>query len=411
MLDASGTPKFVNSKAIDPIASRLEVPLDDFVSSLADDMPADVTQLLVDSSPRIDTVRRWVAPFTGTIRTTGPVALVDPDHYDGDGAQVSIEHHGAKVWSTVLDEGATSANPDTSFHVDAGDQVWFRVHVIKSAVGDHVTWDPTVTYVDAGASSWSTDAQGRSQSEYHASEDFTTFGRTGARTSLTDPGQTKVSVTLTPGEALSDDVQVVLVNGRGRGAGTTSHADDVAAAHHDVGDRVQDADCRRTVDQSGGQPNDTSDDFEESDWVEVHVISDSPVDPTRLGVEIALADLDPTAPEVQLNSTDQSVVEDLGVPLDIPVVPDVRVFGRSTLASAYVPWTAPKTGTAKLHVVLGGAGLTPSFSTEEGEEARSSDMAITVKRPTVGRVAKKTFVATEKDTSSCPSGGSTRTRP
>ena len=90
-------------------------------------------------------------------------------------------------------------------------------------------------------------------------------------------------------------------------------------------------------------------------------------------------------------------MEGLDVPLDIPVVPNVRVFGRSTLTSGYVPWTAPETGKAKLNVVLDCAGLTPSFSTKEGEDPRSSDVAITVKRPTVGRVAKKSFVATEKD--------------
>ncbi len=396
--DADWTPKFVNSETIAPIANRLEVPLDEFVSSLADEMPADVTKLLEDSSPRIDTVRRWVAPFTGTVKVTGAVGLVDPANYTGDGAQVSVEHHESTQWSHVLTKASPSAEPDgTPFQVTAGDQVWFRVHVIRTAAGDHVSWDPQVTYTDPGADTWSTDAQGRSQSAYQASSDFTTFGRTGARTTLTEPGQTKVTVALTPGRALSDDVTVELVDGRGRGDGAESTLTTLVAGTATAVTGTKTLTVTAPSTNPGPKPNDTSDDYQESDWIEVHVTSDSPVDPTALGVKVTLTDLAPTPPELKLGVEDAGTVKDLDVPLDVPVVPNVRVFGRTTLTSPYVPWTAPETGRATLRVRLDGAGLTPSFSTKKGEEARSSDIAITVKRPTAGRIAKTTFVATEKD--------------
>ncbi len=70
-----GTPTFIDSSLANRLSDRLEVPLDEFNSTNADTPVAEVAELLVNTSPRIDTVRRWLAPHDGTIRVTGNVAF------------------------------------------------------------------------------------------------------------------------------------------------------------------------------------------------------------------------------------------------------------------------------------------------------------------------------------------------
>ena len=74
VLDANGVPYFVDSSEAGLLENTLEVPLDALNSVLANAPVKEVADLLVNTSPRIDTVRRWLAPHTGTIRVKGTAA-------------------------------------------------------------------------------------------------------------------------------------------------------------------------------------------------------------------------------------------------------------------------------------------------------------------------------------------------
>ncbi|MGD8805602.1 MAG: SpvB/TcaC N-terminal domain-containing protein, partial [Chloroflexota bacterium] len=173
VLDDNGVPMFIDSSLADQLVDRLEVPLDAFDSTLANAPGEGVEDLLVNTSPRIDTVRRWLAPHTGTIRVQGTAELVTGDSYRGDGAQVTIENGGGQQWTAILNKDTISSTHDIELDVSAGEPVWFRLHVIDNAADDEVSWDPTITYLNGPNGSQlsaALDANGRSQVAFDASE-------------------------------------------------------------------------------------------------------------------------------------------------------------------------------------------------------------------------------------------------
>lgn len=388
----NGVPTFVDSSLADQLFDRLEVPLDPFDSTLANAPVEGVQELLVNTSPRIDTVRRWLAPHSGTIRVDGTASLVAGPAYRGDGAQVTIEHNGAQQWTSVLSQTVTSSNHSIELNVAAGDPVWFRLHVIDNAADDAVAWDPTIIYLDGPGGnilSAALDANGRSQVAYDASDDFTLFGRTGARTALSEPGDLTVNITVDTLAGLSDNVQVVLLHGHGNNppaehsvltvpqlsVGQTSGSVNLAIA------------APTTNDGDDGQAG-TEDDFEESDTLEVHVRSDSPVDPTAFSIEITT---DFTASDPNYVPPDPSgIPADAGVdiPLTIPIVPNVRVFARTDHTAPYVPVTSPdkdRMEAAIIEVALDGPAI------DDGNPEISSPAVLTVKKLGGGVVARQAF--------------------
>ena len=86
----------------------------------------------------------------------------------------------------------------------------------------------------------------------------------------------------------------------------------------------------------------TNDDFDESDYIEVQVFSDSPIDPTSFSIDITTTAPgfdDP--PELGDIPDAQADEEEVMIPLDIPIVPNVRVFSRTDHTAPYVPMTSP----------------------------------------------------------------------
>jgi hypothetical protein len=55
----------------------------------------------VDAFPLLDSVRRWVAPFDGTIRIAGGVKLADDAGTDekADGVRVAVQHENSELWA------------------------------------------------------------------------------------------------------------------------------------------------------------------------------------------------------------------------------------------------------------------------------------------------------------------------
>src|SRR5262249_7232461 len=105
----------------------------------------DTTNLLEDASalvaaraqqfPLLDTLRRWVAPYDGTVNINAPVHLIQDTSparaaYTGaDGVRVAIQLEGAELWSTTI--GPNDFDPKlptgvTGVPVHRGDRVYFR---------------------------------------------------------------------------------------------------------------------------------------------------------------------------------------------------------------------------------------------------------------------------------------------
>lgn len=337
-------------------SNQTSVPLETFEAA----EPSDTVRELADAAqPHIDTVRRWVAPFDGTVDVTGTAAIVDPDDYAGDGVQVSIasfsgdDTGGVRRFVTTLDETTTSAPHAVSVPVSKGDQLFFRVHGIDDVTDDEVSWAPVVTYTDLGAEvDVADDANGRSQLRYAAAEEFTTFGRTGSPTNLLDPGPGTLEVTLDRVGDLSDDVHVrvrfTTIDGDTE---TTSYLDPAELGGLTTGP----VDGAVTALEAGGPGGgadqqvltytfDASEipDQEEPDRIELEVLTDTPVDPTALGLGVSLE----TTPGPDGETRTREVV-----------LPSVRVFARDDGLTPYQPWTPDEGGEHTLSVDLRGPKL------------------------------------------------------
>ena len=171
-LDADGIPTFSTSSATTPI------PLDP--SPLPDLSSAELAELSATldlQSPPIDTVRRFIAPFTGDVLIDADVALDGVGAGSTDGVRVAVQHNGTELDDeTLVPGGPTSAfAAPIPLTVTAGDRIYFRAGAIDDGVSDSVDWQPVITYQSP---SWpATDANGLSQVVFSAASDFTLAGR------------------------------------------------------------------------------------------------------------------------------------------------------------------------------------------------------------------------------------------
>jgi RHS repeat-associated protein len=137
----------------------------------------------VDASPLLDSVRRWVAPFDGTVRVDGRVRLV-PDtsperaaYRKADGVRVTIQHQDTELWAQRIGpEDYFEFEPTgvSGIPVRKGDAIYFRVQSVLDGLYDTVAWDPRISYVGVPAG---TDVNGLDNVSYLASRDFTLGGR------------------------------------------------------------------------------------------------------------------------------------------------------------------------------------------------------------------------------------------
>ena len=106
-LDADGIPTFSTSSADTPI------PLDPSpLPSLSSAELAEISETLDLQSPPIDTVRRFIAPFTGTVSIDADVALDGVGASSTDGVRVAIQHNGDELDGpkrVVLDPGGPTS--------------------------------------------------------------------------------------------------------------------------------------------------------------------------------------------------------------------------------------------------------------------------------------------------------------
>ena len=207
------TPTFTTTSAPTP------VPIPGEASSA---LPGDTSALdairadLAKQSPLVDTVRRWVAPYTGTVSIAALATLAPPvGKTSKDGVRVAIQLNGQELASQVLLSAGTPAFTDSiTQDVVAGDRVYFRVGSRNDGANDQVSWSPTISYsAIAGVpdvAQLPPDENGLNRAAYSSSADFTTTGRPGNWLEMPYGGSVHLVGTVSKTAATTDDLHLVL---------------------------------------------------------------------------------------------------------------------------------------------------------------------------------------------------------
>jgi RHS repeat-associated protein len=193
-----------------PDDSQTRVPLTVQSVPVSNDDLANQLQQLRELAPPVDTLRRWVAPFTGDVAIDATATLLAPPGGEALGGQqvgLSVQQNHTPLDGTEIAAASLAGVGDSwhltkTIHVDKGDRLYFRVKARRDGKGDDVAWDQTITY--PGFSS-SPDVNGLDQHAYVASDDFTLAGRPGALMSLPDAGTGRFTGAIDKG-ATTDDV-------------------------------------------------------------------------------------------------------------------------------------------------------------------------------------------------------------
>ncbi|MFI9816522.1 SpvB/TcaC N-terminal domain-containing protein [Saccharothrix variisporea] len=331
-LDANGQPAY----SADSGDTGVPVGTGTASGTIVGDQTAEF-QRQVDTFPLLDGVRRWVAPFDGTVRVDGRVKLLQDtsperqSYRSADGVRVTIQHQDTELWAQRIgpDDHIEFAPTGTdNIAVRKGEALFFRVQSVLDGMYDTVSWDPKVTYTSVPAS---TDVNGLANDTYLASRDFTLGGRPSVVTApLT--GTLHLSGDVTKTGPTTDDVTVVVSrNGTDVYSHTLNRGSDGTASI--------DLDIPVTA-------NDTL------SW---RLKVDSPIDAGTLRWV-------PRAHYTSAQGLD-SVVDDKGNPVLVINPPyDLDMYPVSTLSAPQASYTATQTGTITVDPALAFdfAGQTPN---------------------------------------------------
>jgi hypothetical protein len=329
---ADGTPTFTPDSATSP------VPIGPAAVDGADLLPdyGDLQEQALANSPLADTVRRWIAPFSGTVQVTGDVQLGPPDpaYRTADGVRVAIQHNGTELWSELID--ANDGAPKTPTGVNAiavakGDRIYFRVHSRFDGRHDAVAWDPRVVYTGAPVI---TDVNLLDPYRYQISSDFTLAGRRGIDVKLPFTGKIRLTGDLQKTGATTDDITLHIFKG---GADVIPP---VTLAWNAV----------------SAIPLDLVLDVVQDERIELRVQVDSPIDLRRIAWVPAMHYLDNPLPTQVLNGVSRTITRVFDasgnpiVRLDPPY--DIDAYSEDTLAAPQLPWVSDDTDTLTVHSTL-----------------------------------------------------------
>lgn len=310
----------------------------------------DLDATFAAQSPPIDTVRRWIAPFSGTVDIDAPVALDVLGSTTSDGVRVAIQHNGTEVDSDELFSGGpTSAFPTTiTRSVSPGDRIYFRLGAIEDGVADSVEWAPTIAYTGV---SWGTDANGLSQTTYVAGDDFTLAGRPDDTVAMPFDGTVQVHAAITIGTALTDDVELVVV----RHEAFLNGSDEVETTPVEIsrdtitrgttgltnvsstGITVDVTEATTGSDADGDGSNDV---VILADRIEVYLAADSPVDLSQIDWEAAIS----------YSSNTDAGDDDAAAEFEYQVRPHTEFYPNADPTDAAATTSLPNTFTARLEV-------------------------------------------------------------
>src|SRR5262249_38525613 len=143
-LDANGNPSFAPGSPT-PLGSGAATNTAGLITQTPDQQAAAQQAFAL-----VDSVRRWVAPFTGTVDITGQVALTQAGDASADGVRAAIQLEDSEIFSLPIAD-PTDLTPKpisglTGISVIAGQRLYFRVDSINDGAFDTVSFDPTITY-------------------------------------------------------------------------------------------------------------------------------------------------------------------------------------------------------------------------------------------------------------------------
>lgn len=171
----------------------------------------DTLAMLRRLSPPIDTVRRWVAPYAGTITIDSDAVLAGPDGTSK--TRLAIQKDGIELATGSLTaKGQTWSETLTDVPVLKGTRIYFRFSPDTTAQDSVVDWTPTVRYTEhTGADEAPHDENDLSPTFFDSAADFTLAGRPGGFIGIPDEGELLFSGRLEKG-VTSDDVRPTITH-------------------------------------------------------------------------------------------------------------------------------------------------------------------------------------------------------
>jgi RHS repeat-associated protein len=195
--DSSGTPVRIGASAVslDALPTSFEEP--------------ELRVELDKHAPPVDTVRSWQAPYSGHVRISGDVRLVQAQRPGADGLRASIEHEGSLLWSHTFGPAETQPQqPVLELDVAAGDRLFFRIHGRDNEWDDRVLWSPVIDYLSQAPAK---DENLLPVHRFDAAADFALAGRAGIGMNVPFAGAVRVAGRLTKLRATTDNVLVTLL--------------------------------------------------------------------------------------------------------------------------------------------------------------------------------------------------------
>ena len=341
-LDAGGVPTFT------PDSGDTPVPIGDGAVDTTGLVPDfdPIVEKSVDLFPLIDTLRRWTAPFTGQVRISGSVRLLEDTSAErsayetADGVRVAIQRNGSEIWSEEIaadDYGSHAPTGVDSINVTRGDRIYFRVQSVFDGAYDRVEWAPRISYL--GVPSGLAEVNGLDPYVYDAAGDFVLAGRA-VSIGMPFRGVVRLQGNLVKNGTTTDDIALLVLK-NGAPVVTRSLAWSV----------------------SGSIPLSDDVPVERFDTLEFFVLVDSPIDMGRIEWK----------PEVVYTAAEGVPVTDANGNLMIRVhAPwDADLYPDDGLTSPQDSWTAPSSGTVT---------VSPELAIGSGQGAFDSHLVFTVKR-------------------------------
>ena len=309
--------------------------------------------------PLIDTVRRWKAPYDGTIQITGDVALIeDPspqraNYATADGVRVAIQHEATELWTTNI--GATDYAPKVptgvnSITVAKDDIIYFRVGSVQDGAYDQVSWAPRIEYTSITSQ---LDENALDVSVYDISQDFVLAGL-GGEIQMPFTGTIKIEGQLQKLAATTDSVRAELLQN-----GSVIASQDFAPG--DVGSWTLNESINVTVTKdSNGQVT-------SADKFSLRVIVDSPIDMTKLVWNSAA----PLRLYYTASPDINPITNQSGDPtVELPFSPSTDLYSDTDLAAPYQPWPSPKVQSYR---------VLPQIAIAPGNTTLNGDIILTIK--------------------------------
>jgi RHS repeat-associated protein len=218
--DASGNTKITyscSSNDTEVEVGLAKVPDLDSIEQLA----ADKYMNDLQASPLVSVIKRWEAPYTGTIKIEGDVMLRNGGdemaaYTTKDGVWASIQQNGAELWRLQISPagGPSDFSPHTpagvgSINVTAGDRIYFRLQSYYDGMFDKVAWAPVITYTSRDPSL--KDVNNIDQSDFHYTNDFTLAGQREISTTLKYRGLVRIAGDLVKSGVTSDDIKLRII--------------------------------------------------------------------------------------------------------------------------------------------------------------------------------------------------------